>query len=85
MKTKFEDLKKEFIKIIKPHSPCQPEYKRVLESTNEKELLKVISDNLNWCISKKVLHHVFFEKFDRMAYLDSGIANTGIDNTGFSN
>jgi hypothetical protein len=50
----FDELKAEFIELLRDKSPCQPEYKKVLSSTTQEELLKVIADNIGWCIEHKV-------------------------------
>ncbi len=83
--TKFETLKNEFIEAIKPHSPCTGEYRKVLESTNEEQLLNVILNNLSWCTGNNVINQAYFDKFDKDIFQNSGIANTGKDNTGFIN
>ena len=82
--TTFEELKKEFIETLRPHSPCSGEYRRVLESTNEEELLKVIHDNIDWCALRKVISKEYFAKFKDQVFIKSNI-DTGIDNTGWSN
>ena len=84
-KLNFEQLRDSFAAICKAFNPCGSEYSRLLKSTNEAEMLKVISDNLSWCISNKVISHEFFKQFDKETYINSGIANTREENTGFMN
>ena len=85
MKPTFDQLKQEFIEALRDKSPCQPEYRRVLASTTQEELLQIIYDNLHWCVRAGCISNEFFAKFDETAFLKSGIANTGTDNTGFAN
>jgi hypothetical protein len=86
----FEQLKSEFSDKCRAASACQGEFRRVLNSETEQQLLKVIYDNLDWCISHEVISHEWLAGFSEELYLKSGIANTGIantgeENTGFSN
>lgn len=53
MKTTFEELKNELCQKAKEHKACSDQYKRALNSKTEDELLKVIYDNISWCIEKK--------------------------------
>lgn len=85
METNFEALKEELNSKVKTENPCSSEYRRFLKSENEEQLLKVIYDNLNWCLDHKVLSHQYFSNFNQDLYLNSGIANAGLENTGFSN
>ena len=81
----FENLKEELNTKVKPENPCASEYRRFLSAENEADLLKVIYENINWCLDHKVLSHEYFSKFNQEIYLKSGIANTGLENTGFCN
>jgi hypothetical protein len=82
---KFEELKKEFIEILRDKSPCQSEYKRVLTSIDQAKLLKIIYDNLSWCIEHNASPNAFLIKFDADILLASGLANTGLENIGIAN
>ena len=52
MKT-FKLFKEKFITDCKSNNACQSEFKRVLDSKNKNELLKVIFDNINWIYDEK--------------------------------
>ena len=52
MKT-FKLFKEKFITDCKSNNACQSEFKRVLNSKNKNELLKVIFDNINWIYDEK--------------------------------
>jgi hypothetical protein len=84
MKT-FEELKSEFVAKCKAASACQPEFKKLLASKNEEELLQVVYNNLEWCFNSGVLSHEWFNSFNPEILLGSGCANTGKENTGFVN
>lgn len=60
---KFDKLKQDFIEILKDKSPCAGEYRKVLSSENEQQLLDVIKNNLDWCISAKAISNDFLTKF----------------------
>ncbi len=75
MKT-FEELKSEFINLLKGHSPCQPEYKKVLASTGQAELLAIIYNNLKWCVDEKVIPMAFLSQFDPVLFLEYGIVQS---------
>ncbi len=81
----FKELQKELCDKAKGKNACQDQYNRAVLATNETELLKVIYDNINWCIENKCITTEYLEKFDHEKYLNSGIANTGKENTGFTN
>jgi hypothetical protein len=83
--TKFENIKSDFAAKCKLENACSGEFRKLLASKNEKELLEVIYNNLIWCISNEVISHEFFSQFDPQTFLDSGIANTGKENTGYVN
>jgi len=85
MKKDFELLKTEFAKECKKYRPCSSEYSRLLNAKNEAEVLKVIFDNISWCVTNKVITTEFFNQFDKETFINSGIANTGQENTGFIN
>jgi hypothetical protein len=85
MNQQFDVLKNELLQKCKSASACTGEYKRLLNSSTEAELLQVLYDNLSWCHTNGILSHELFSKFTTEAYLLSGIANTGKENTGFAN
>jgi Pentapeptide repeats (8 copies) len=81
----FNQLKSEFVELCRNNNACQPEFKKLLESENEEQLLKVIFNNLDWCIGKKILTQDYFSHFNQETFIASGIANSGKENTGFVN
>ncbi len=83
--TKFEKLKKELIDKAKEEGASCSEYRRACNAKNEPKLLKVIYDNLNWCVDHKVISDKYFKKFTPKFFIASGIMNTGEENTGFAN
>ena len=82
---KFLQIKEAFIELLRDKSPCNGEYRRVLESETEQELLEVIKDNLGWCSQKGVCPDSFLQMFTPEILLASGVANTGEGNTGLGN
>jgi len=50
----FDELKNYTIENCKRLSACQPEFKRILSSSNSEELLQVIKDNIHWVITNKL-------------------------------
>ena len=82
---KFDKLKSEFIELLRDKSPCSSEYKRVLNSTTQEELLKVIFENTHWCLERKVFTQAFLDRFDPKILLASGLAQSGKDNSGIAN
>ena len=83
--TKFEKIKKELIDKAKTAGASCSEYRRACNAKTEPELLKVIYNNLNWCVDHKVISDEYFAKFTKKNFEASGIMNTGEDNTGFAN
>ena len=51
----FKDFKAQFIIDCKRESACEPEFKKVLASTNWNELMLVIKANIEWCVIHKVI------------------------------
>ena len=84
-KVTFENLKAELLEKAKAANACNEGYRRAENATNEAELLKVIFNYLDWCSNAKIISHEYFAKFDKVTFLESGIANTGQENTGYVN
>lgn len=81
----FEKLKTELCEKAKQKNACSSEYRIALKAETESELLIVISDNLDWCVSNECVSHEYFSKFTPKIYLESGIANFGKENVGYRN
>jgi hypothetical protein len=81
----FNELKEQLLTIAREHDACEEQYDRAQSAENEKELLQVIYDNLQWCIDHEAISNEYLSKFDPKTLLESGIANTGKDNTGLAN
>ena len=60
----FETLKPEIVKRAKQEGACEPEFKRVIKSTNSKELCQVIKDNFNWAYKHKIIDCELIKKFE---------------------
>ncbi len=58
----FDEVKKEFMRRCKLASACEPEYKKVIAAKNYDELLPVISANISWCVSKKVVDVEYLDR-----------------------
>jgi len=84
MKT-FDELKSELLAKAKEGRACADQYKRALSANTPEELLKVVNDNLGWCIDAKCITNEWLESFPAEILLASGCANTGKENTGFVN
>jgi hypothetical protein len=83
--SQFKLLKEEILKNAKAKGACSDQYKRAYGAEDEKQLLQVIYDNLFWCHQYGIITNELFSRFDQQEYMDSGIANTGKENTGFAN
>jgi hypothetical protein len=85
MSNQFNDVKKEILKRAKSQSACSDQYRLAANSKDEKELLDVIKNNLEWCSNNGVIDQDLMKLFTPEIYYESGIANSGSDNTGFAN
>ena len=84
-KQSFEELKNEILEKAKAAGACNEGYESAENAENEKELLEVISEYLDWCISHKVVTREYLDKFELQNLIDAGLANTGKENTGIAN
>ena len=55
MEISFKEIKEEILKRAKESNSCTGEYKRAYKSENISELLKVVTDNFNFCCNNKVI------------------------------
>jgi len=55
MKT-FESFKEFIVQKCKQANACKPEFARLKKSKNYQELLKVLTDNHNWCAKNKIIN-----------------------------
>ena len=77
MKT-FEEIKSDFVEKCKAASACEPEFKKLLKSNNELELLQVVTDNINWCYrQEKIIDIEFFKQFKPEILEQAGIIISG--------
>ena len=81
----FKNAKDQLLKLAKEKNACSDQYKRAYSAETPQELLKVVYDNLNWCSNNKVITNTWLNLFPADILLESGCANTGIENTGFGN
>jgi hypothetical protein len=63
METNFKEVKEQIIDLAKQNSACTREYKKALNSETYSDLLKVVTDNINWCyntgiFSKEILSKI---------------------------
>jgi len=72
MKT-FETFKDYIVKNAKKNNACAIEYKKALQSTNYQELLKVITNNLNWCHSKELINAEILSNVPKDELLNANI------------
>ena len=84
MKT-FEELKSELTTKAKTAGACADQYNRALSANTPEELLKVVYDNLSWCIGHRCITNEWLNQFPSDILIASGCANTGKENTGFAN
>jgi hypothetical protein len=85
MEQTFEQLKTELLVKAKAKGACADQYKRAAAATNETDLLKVIYENIDWCIGNECISNSYLIKFTPEILLASGLANTGKENTGVAN
>jgi hypothetical protein len=85
MEQTFEELKTELLVKAKAKGACADQYKRAAAATNETDLLKVIYENLGWCLDHQCISNAYLIKFTPEILLASGLANTGKENTGVAN
>jgi len=57
----FEQVKEDVIARCKKHGACQPEFKRILDSSDFQSLLQVLKDNMNWCLKEKMIDADYLE------------------------
>jgi hypothetical protein len=85
MEQTFEQLKTELLVKAKAKGACADQYKRAAAATNETDLLKVIYENVGWCLDHQCISNAYLIKFTPEILLASGLANTGKENTGVAN
>lgn len=85
MAYQFSEIKEALIALVKPKQPCAEQYNRALHAETEDELLKVISDNISWCIENDAITNEFLSMFTPEITLKYGVLNTGKENTGIAN
>ena len=81
----FESVKSELTTKAKLAGACADQYKRALSSNTPEELLKVVYDNLSWCINHECITNEWLNHFPSDILIASGCANTGKENAGFVN
>ena len=62
MKKTFEELKSELLVKAKEAKACADQYKRALSATTPEELLKVVYENLGWCIGAKCITNEWLDR-----------------------
>ena len=73
----FKEFKEDFQKRCKDNSACSGEYRRVLESKNKAQLLKVIKDNACWCVQNKIIDAEYLKYWTDDQLHKEGIYTSG--------
>ena len=75
MKT-FQEIKEQIITMAKKAGACEGQFKRVLNSENEQDLMRVIKGNISWCYNNLDLI-LMLDLFDINLCVEFGIYHKG--------
>ena len=70
----FKEFKKEIIARCKEAHACESEFKRLLKTTNFKELVEVLTDNFNWVCNNNIIDesiNQLLNQFDVFVNMDA--------------